>query len=183
MAFKAVFVDRDGTINVNVEYLDDPKKLKIYPGVAEGLKKLKENSFKIIVITNQSGIARGFFSEERLKEIHQKMREELSKKGATIDGIYYCPHHPDDGCDCRKPNTGLFKKAVKEHNIDITSSYVIGDRMLDIEAGFKIGLKTVLVPEKKEKVKKEMKKSKIKPDYLCNDFYSGVKWILKNNKS
>ena len=145
MAFKAVFVDRDGTINVNVEYLDDPKKLKIYPGVAEGLKKLKENSFKIIVITNQSGIARGFFSEERLKEIHQKMREELSKKGATIDGIYYCPHHPADGCSCRKPETALFHRAARDFNLDLKISWVVGDSWRDIEAGRRIGAKTILV--------------------------------------
>ena len=183
MGNKAVFIDRDGTINVNVGYLDNPDDFQMYPGVAEGIKLLQENGFKIIIITNQSGIARGYFTVETLKRIHERMLKEFYDKGVTIDAIYYCPHHPDEGCGCRKPNTDLFEKAVKEHNIDITRSYVIGDRMLDIEAGHRMGLKTVLVPEKKEKVEKEMKKSKIKPDYLCNDFYSGVKWILKNNKS
>lgn len=178
MGNKAMFIDRDGTINVNVEYLDNPDDFKMYPGVAEGIKLLKDNGFKIIVVTNQSGIARGYFSEETLEKIHERMKNEFSKKGTSIDAIYYCPHHPDDGCNCRKPNSGLFEKAVKDLKIDVKRSFIIGDRMLDVEAGYKIGCKTVLVPENKEKVEKEIKESKIKPDYVCNDFYSGVKWIL-----
>ena len=178
MGNKAVFIDRDGTINVNVEYLDNPNNLKIYPGVAEGLKLLKENGFKIIVITNQSGIARGYFTKETLEKIHERMKSELLKKNASIDGIYYCPHHPDDNCECRKPQTGLFKKAFNDFNIDPSKSFIIGDRMLDIEAGYKMGLKTVLVPEDKEKVEKEMKNSNIKPDFVCKNFYLGVRWIL-----
>ena len=178
MVNKAVFIDRDGTINVNVEYLNTPDNFQIYPGVAEGIKLLQDNGYKIIVITNQSGIARGYFSEETLDMIHEKMKNELSNKGASIDAIYFCPHHPEDGCNCRKPNIGLFKKAIKDFDVDPMHSFIIGDRMLDVEAGFKIGLKTVLVPEDKEKVEKEMMESKIKPDYVCEDFYSGIKWIL-----
>lgn len=183
MGDKAVFIDRDGTINVNVEYLDNPQNFQMYPGVGEGIKKLQESAFKIIVITNQSGIARGFFSEKTLEEIHRRMIKELLAKGASVDAIYYCPHHPEDNCDCRKPKTGLFEKAVKDHGIDVFKSYLIGDRMLDVEAGHKMGLKTVLIPEKKEMVRREMAQSEIKPDYLCNDFYSGVEWILKNRNS
>jgi len=179
MGYKAVFIDRDGTINVNVEYLDDPNNFKMYPGVAKGIKLLKKNGFKIIVITNQSGIARGYFSKETLEKIHERMKSELLKKGATIDAIYYCPHHPDDNCDCRKPQTGLFKKAFKDLNIDSSKSFIIGDKMLDVEAGYKMGLKTILVPEDKEKVEKEMRTTNIKPDFVSKNFYSGVRWILK----
>jgi D,D-heptose 1,7-bisphosphate phosphatase len=182
MGDRVVFIDRDGTINVNFGYIDNPDDFEMYPGVKEGIKLLKDKGFKIIVITNQSGIARGYFSEETLENIHQKMKNELSKKGASIDAIYYCPHHPKDKCNCRKPNTGLFQQAVKELNIDVKRSFIIGDRMLDIEAGYKIGCKTVLVPENKEKVEQEMKESSIKPDYVCDDFYSGVGWILENEK-
>jgi histidinol-phosphate phosphatase family protein len=178
MGNKAVFIDRDGTINVNIEYLDDPNNFKMYPGVAKGIKLLKKNGFKIIIITNQSGIARGYFSKETLEKIHKKMENELSKKGAKVDAIYYCPHHPEDNCNCRKPETGLFKKAFKDFNIDSSKSYIIGDRMLDVEAGYKMGLKTVLVPEDKEKVEKEMRTSNIKPNFVCENFYSGVRWIL-----
>jgi len=182
MTKKAVFIDRDGTINANVGYIDSFDKFKIYPNVAKGIKLLSDDGFKIIVVTNQSGIAREYFSEETLEKIHQRMKNELSEKGATVDAIYYCPHHPDDSCNCRKPESGLLEKAVEDFDIEIESSYFIGDRMLDVEAGFKIGLKTVLVPEDKEKVEKEMKESKIRPDYVCDDFYSGVIWILENNK-
>lgn len=181
MRNKAIFIDRDGTINVNVDYLDNPDDFQMYPGVAEGIKLLSDNGFKIIVVTNQSGIARGYFSEETLEKIHERMKDELSQKGASVDAIYYCPHHPDDNCTCRKPNTGLLEEAVKDFDIDPSQSFVIGDRMLDVEAGHKIGLKTVLVPEDKEKVKNEMRENNVKPDYICNNFYSGVTWILENS--
>jgi histidinol-phosphate phosphatase family protein len=176
---KAVFIDRDGTINVNVEYLDNPEDFQMYPGVAEGVKILNENGFLVIVITNQSGIARGYFTKETLEKIHQRMMKELKEKGAKIDAIYYCPHHPDDNCSCRKPETGLLEKAIKEHNIDTSHSYVIGDRMIDVEAGHKIGLKTVLIPERKKLVEQEKKQSNVKPDFECSDFYQGTLWILK----
>jgi histidinol-phosphate phosphatase family protein len=182
LGFKAVFIDRDGTINVNVDYIDNPDDFQLYPTVAEGIKLLKDNGFKIIVITNQSGIARGFFTEETLKKIHERMKKELSEKHASIDGLYYCPHHPDENCDCRKPNTALFEKAIQEHTIDVSRSFVIGDRMIDVEAGHKIGCKTVLVPERKKMVEQERKESKFEPDYICNDFYSGVLWILHEDK-
>ena len=178
MVNKAVFIDRDGTININVEYLDSPDDLQVYPGVADGIKLLRDNGFKIIVVTNQSGIARGHFSEGTLEKIHERMKNEFAKKGASVDGIYYCPHHPDDGCSCRKPNTGLLERAIKDFDIDVNDSFIIGDRMLDVEAGHKMGLKTVLVPEKKGLVEEEMKESKIKSDYVCDDFYTGVRLIL-----
>lgn len=176
---KAVFVDRDGTINVNVEYLNTPDNFKMYPSVAEGIKLLNENGFLVIVITNQSGIARGYFTKETLEKIHVRMIKELKEKGAKVDAIYYCPHHPDDKCICRKPETGLLKKAVKDFKIDTSKSFIIGDRMLDVEAGFKIGLKTILIPERKKMVEKEREESTVEPDYICDDFLSGVKWIVK----
>ena len=159
MGNKVVFVDRDGTINVNVEYLDDPDNFQMYPGVAEGIKLLRDKGFKIVVVTNQSGISRGFFTEETLEKIHKRMNKELLEKGATVDAIYYCPHHPEDKCNCRKPKTELFEKAIKDFDVDVNNSYIIGDRMLDIEAGSKMNLKTVLVPEKKDLVSKEMNES------------------------
>lgn len=178
MGYKTVFIDRDGTINVNVEYLDTPDNFQMYPGVAEGIKKLQDAGFKILVVTNQSGIARGFFTEETLNKIHERMKNELSEKNASIDGLYYCPHHPDDNCDCRKPKTAMFEKAIKDHDVDVSQSFIIGDRMMDVEAGKKIGCKTILVPERKKMVEIERKNSSVKPDYICDDFSSAVSWIL-----
>lgn len=185
MKHKAVFVDRDGTINVDVHYLDDPDKFEMYPGVGEGVKKLKDSGFKIIVITNQSGIARGYFTEKQLSNIHARMKKEFEEFGVVPDGIYYCPHHPDDNCNCRKPNTGLFKDAINEHNIDVKKSYMLGDKILDIGAGKKISVRTVLIPE--PHLRKELLSKKFEweyyPDYIANNFIDAVEWILKLERS
>ncbi|MFA5772803.1 MAG: HAD family hydrolase [Thermoplasmata archaeon] len=182
MANKAVFMDRDGTINVDGPYLSDPGKLKLCPGVVNGIRRLNKNGYKVIIITNQSGLARGFFSRETLENIHDELRSRLSEGGARIDAIYYCPHHPDDNCGCRKPKTKLFEKAIADFGIDASVSFVIGDRTADVVAGHRIGCKTILVPEKgKEKqVEQEKSNSTVKPDYECKRFTSAVNWILKD---
>lgn len=178
---KAVFIDRDGTINVDVHYLSDPDKFELYPGVCEGIKRLKANGFKIIIVTNQSGIGRGYFSERQLSDVHERMKTEFRKFGVELDGIYYCPHHPDDNCNCRKPNTGLFEKAIKEHNVDAGKSYVLGDKILDVAAGKKIGARTVLIPEPHETEALLSGKSEwvCAPDYVADDFADAVEWLLK----
>ena len=124
MGNKAVFIDRDGTINVNFGYISSPDEFKMYPSVAKGIKLLQENGFKIIIITNQSGIARGYFSEKTLGKIHEKMKKDLSKEDARVDAIYYCPHHPDENCNCRKPNPGMLEKAINDFDIDIENSFI-----------------------------------------------------------
>ncbi len=184
MKNKAVFIDRDGTINVDVHYLNDPDKFEMYRGVGEGVEKLKENGFKIIVITNQSGIARGYFSEKQLSDIHERMKKEFREFNVELDGIYYCPHHPDDNCDCRKPNTGLFEKAIKKHDIDTKNSCMIGDKILDIEAGKKIGSKTILIPEPhlRDELLSRKKEWEYDPDHIAHDFRDAVDWILDNEK-
>jgi D,D-heptose 1,7-bisphosphate phosphatase len=180
MKNKAVFIDRDGTINIDVHYLDDPNKFEMYPGVGEGLRKLKNNGFKIIVITNQSGIGRGYFTEKQLSNIHKRMKKEFQMFTVTLDGIYYCPHHPDDNCNCRKPNTGLFEQAIHEHNIDVKKSYILGDKILDVGAGKKIGVRTVLIPEPhiKEEFLSKKNEWEYDPDYIADDFMDAVQWIL-----
>lgn len=182
MKNKAVFVDRDGTINVDGPYLSDPDKFMMYPGVGEGIKELKENGFKIIVITNQSGIARGYFTENDLAEIHAKMKREFKKFNVELDGIYYCPHHPDDDCNCRKPKTGLFDKAIKEHDIDVKKSYMLGDKDLDVVAGRNAGTKTILIPIPGITGDSVIEKNKndLCPDYIARDFTDAIEWILKD---
>jgi D,D-heptose 1,7-bisphosphate phosphatase len=178
MSNKAVFVDRDGTINIDGPYLSDPDKFRMYPGVGEGISKLKKSGYKIIVITNQSGIGRGYFTEKNLLKIHEKMKEEFQHFNTKIDGIYYCPHHPDIYCECRKPKTKLFEKAIHDHDIDVTKSYMVGDKMQDVEAGKKIGVKTILIPTLNNE---NTGTKKQKPDYIATNFTKAVEWILQSD--
>jgi D,D-heptose 1,7-bisphosphate phosphatase len=175
MRNKAVFIDRDGTINIDGPYLSDPGKFQMYPGVGEGVGNLKKNGFKVIVITNQSGIGRGYFTEKDLIKIHEKMREEFQRFHTDVDGIYYCPHRPDDNCDCRKPKTKLFEQAIHDHGIDVKKSYMLGDTMQDVEAGKKIGVKTILIPVLPNE---NTGIYTHKPDYIATNFNKAVEWIL-----
>lgn len=138
-AKKAVFIDRDGTITKDVPFCSRPEDLELVDGAAQSIKKLNDAGFLVIMITDQSGIGRGYFTEDTLNKIHKKMKQDLAKKGARVDGIYYCPHHPDDNCDCRKPKTGLIKKALQDFDISLSGSYVIGDRPRDVELAERIG--------------------------------------------
>lgn len=140
-----VLIDRDGTINVERHYLSDPDQLELIPGVAAALRRLRDAGYGIAIITNQSGIARGYFDQARLEEIHQRLRQLLAEAGVAIDGIYICPHGPDDDCDCRKPLPGMANQAMAEHGFDPKKSTVIGDKEVDVELGQAIGAATFLV--------------------------------------
>lgn len=185
MGNKAVFVDRDGTINVDGPYLSDPDKFIMYPGVGKGIKELNDKGYKIIVITNQSGIARGYFTEKDLADIHERMKQEFRQFNVELDGIYYCPHHPEDNCNCRKPKTGLFDKAIKDQDIDVTKSFMVGDKNIDIVAGSKMGLRTILLIglDMKEELLSDIHQCNCTPDYLADDFMDAVDWIVRKNES
>lgn len=153
---KALFIDRDGTINKYVGFLRKPEELELCEGAAEAIKRINESGYLAIVVTNQPVIARGEVTIEGLKEIHNKLETLLGLQGAYIDGLYYCPHHPDKGfegevvelkidCDCRKPKPGMVMKANKDFNIDLNSSWFIGDSKRDIECGKNAGCKTILL--------------------------------------
>ena len=142
----AVFLDRDGLICRDVHYLRHPDQFELLPGAAEGIRRLNGLGVRVIVVTNQSGIARGYFTEEDLRRIHQRMEEELGRRGARLDAIYYCPHHPDEGCPCRKPRTGMLERAARDFNLDLKRCFMIGDRRLDLEAGRRAGCTFILVP-------------------------------------
>ncbi len=152
MSRRAVFFDRDGTIVKGVEYLRSPDELALLPSAAEAIKAFNERGYLTIIVTNQSGIARGYFTEERLGEIHHRLLEILSREGARIDAIYYCPHLADGtveaysvDCRCRKPKPGMLEKAAREHDIDLAKSIMIGDTPADITAGKAAGCRTVLI--------------------------------------
>ena len=142
---KAVFLDRDGTINTEVDYLSTVEGFVFLPRALESLVRLAKTKYKIIIATNQSGIGRGYFSEERLKEINVKMCCDLEKAGGRIDAIYYCPHRPDENCSCRKPKTGMIEDAKKDFDIDLAASYVVGDATRDVQLAINAGCTSILV--------------------------------------
>jgi len=178
----AAFIDRDGTMVLDKHYLADPRGLDVIPTVPEGIKKLNDANVPVIVITNQSGIARGKFDEATLELIHQRLFEILEDSGAIVNGIYYCPHMPNAGCDCRKPKPGMLLRAKNEHGFDLRKSYVIGDRMLDIEMAHNVGAIGVLVPEPGDQyhVDSEIEASKEMPDMKKATFLEAVDWILRD---
>jgi len=148
----AVFIDRDGTLNEDIGYVSTPDELVLYPWAAEAIRRINDSGLLAIVITNQSGIARGMYSEKTLDAIHSRMIRELAREGAKIDAVYYCPHHPDVGdaryridCECRKPRTAMLEKASREHRIDLEASYVIGDKASDIKLAENAGARGALV--------------------------------------
>ena len=145
MLSRAVFLDRDGTMAPDIPYCSRPEDFNLFPESAKAIRRLKANGFKVIVITNQSGVARGYFSEDTLMKIHEKMERELSREDAHLDGIYYCPHHPDEGCECRKPKPQMILRAAQEHGINLLKSVMIGNSSADIEAGKAAGCKTILI--------------------------------------
>jgi D-glycero-D-manno-heptose 1,7-bisphosphate phosphatase len=148
----AIFLDRDGVINEEVNYLSSPNQIKLITGAARAISKANDATVPVVVITNQSGVARGFFPESRLCEIHSQLDILLVEYAAHIDRYYYCPHHPDATvsiyrkiCSCRKPEPGMLLQAASELDLDLTQSLMIGDRLSDIQAGKKVGCKTSLV--------------------------------------
>ena len=174
MRSKAVFLDRDGTIARDVHYCRRPKDFEILPTVPEAIGFLNRNGFKVVVITNQSGIARSYFSEDTLAQIHQRMVDELKSHRAEVDAIYYCPHHPDKGCECRKPKTALFLQAAQELDISFERSFVVGDTQMDIDAGKALGCRTVLVttgPQGGNGVVDP-------PDHTAGSLLGAVRWMI-----
>ena len=154
---KAIFLDRDGTLIKHIPFLADPRLVELKDGVAECLKKLKQKGFLLIVVTNQSGVARGLFDENAVKKTNDRLIEAIIESGGPmLDGIYYCPHHPDGVipeysicCSCRKPSPGMIIQARIDHNIDLGSSVIIGDNyMKDILLGLSLGLRTIYIAPK-----------------------------------
>jgi D-glycero-D-manno-heptose 1,7-bisphosphate phosphatase len=174
----AIFLDRDGTINEEMGYINHVERFQIFPFVAESIKSFRDNGFKVVVVTNQSGVARGYFTELLLKKVHQKLIEYLEKHKTKLDGIYYCPHHPTEGkgiykqkCNCRKPKTGLIERAVKEHNIDLSSSFMIGDRFKDMIFARNLNIKSgfVLTGYGKGEYEYDSKNWMFMPDIIAKD--------------
>jgi heptosyltransferase-2 len=174
-----VFLDRDGTLNRDIGYLCDPDQLELLPGVASALRALRESGARIVIVTNQSGIARGALTEAQLHRIHQRLRHVLEAEGASIDGIFYCPHHPDDRCRCRKPETGLIDRARKELALECDRSYVVGDKLADVRLAHRIGATSILVRTGHgEQVLKSWPESERSPDRVADDLPGAIQWLL-----
>ena len=185
---RAVFLDRDGTICEEVGYLDSVERMHLIAGAAGAIKLLNERGLKAVVVTNQSGVARGFFSESRLRELHGELEKQLEREGAHLDGIYYCPHHPSEGsgpylraCECRKPASGLLLQAAADLDLDLKASYVIGDHYSDVECARRVGAKGILVLTGHGDDSLAEKASwPSPPAHIALHLYAAVQWVIGN---
>lgn len=169
----AVFLDRDGTLIEEVNFLSRVEDLRLFPFTADALRILKANGFLVVVVTNQSGIGRGIYDEAAMHSIHEQMQIELSD---AIDGFYFCPHLPCDGCTCRKPATGMIESAMRDLSIDLAGSWMIGDKISDIETGINAGIKTALV--KTGYGQRHYPKLERHPDIVADDLLAAVKQLV-----
>ena len=183
---KCVFLDRDGTINVFKGLIDKEELFELEKNVSQGIRKLNEAGFLVIVITNQPVVARGLCEEDDVKKIHKKMQVLLGEEGAYVDDIVYCPHHPDKGypeenseykilCKCRKPAIGMIERMVEKYNIDLGQSYFIGDSTIDIQTGKNAGIKTILLKTGQAGLDG---KYSVRPDYIADNLVSAVDYMI-----
>ncbi len=184
---RAVFLDRDGTIIEEVSYLSNLEDVRLIPGADTAISILNKAGFKVIVVTNQSGIARGFFNEDFVMETHRELQSKLARNGAQIDAWYYCPHHPDQGappyrkiCSCRKPGIGMIEEAAKELKIDIRHSFMIGDSLRDLETGWRAGMKSILVLTGygKRTLDEMGSKDRARISFVAKDLLHACQWIV-----
>ena len=178
---RAVFLDRDGTIAEEVGYANHISRFVVYPFAAAAICRLNDAGFPVIVVTNQSGVARGFFPESLVGQMHEKMVEELATGGAHVDGMYYCPHIRDDRCSCRKPLPGMLEQAAREHNLKISGSVLVSDRYNDIQMGHENGCRTILVLTGYGRGDYEWNRAKWprQPDHVVENLADAVEIILK----
>ena len=182
----AVFLDRDGTINADPGYLSDPAALKLCAGASRAIARLNTHGIKVVVVSNQSGIGRGMFSESRLAEVHAQLRELLRvEAGAALDGIYYCPHHPDEGCRCRKPRPEMLLRASRDLGLDVKRSYMIGDKASDVMLAVNAGLKGLFVRtgQDPEGELRRLYEAGTRPHHIAEDLRMAVEWVLTDVRS
>jgi D-glycero-D-manno-heptose 1,7-bisphosphate phosphatase len=183
----AVFMDRDGTMTVEGGYINHPSRLQLIGGTADAVRMLNDNGLLAVVTTNQAGVARGYFTEDLIHVVHGKMKDLLQERGAQLDGVYYCPHHPREGtadyrkdCDCRKPRPGMIQQACRDLPVDLERSYMVGDKISDSEFGHCLGLRTVMVMTGYGLGEYEYQRQvwKDQPDHIADNLLDAVKWIV-----
>jgi D-glycero-D-manno-heptose 1,7-bisphosphate phosphatase len=170
----AVFIDRDGTIMQDVNYCSDPAQVEIFPGTSAALQRIKAAGFKIVVITNQSGIGRGYFSEQQYRAVEAEVDRQLGS--GIVDASYFCPHAPNAGCECRKPSPALILQAALEHDLDLSRSYMIGDKAIDAECGRNAGIRTILVQSGQER----HESASAAADCIAHDLNEAAEIILRD---
>ena len=177
---RALFVDRDGTLNPDLHYLKDAERLELFRGVGDALRIAREHGELIVCVTNQSGVGRGFYTVDDVASIHRRLNELLGRSQARVDAFYFCPHTPEQGCPCRKPGTELFQRAARDLSIDLASSAIVGDRVIDIQAGQKLGLLTGLVrtPGHEQEVDRELAAAGVVADLAADSFAGAVARVL-----
>lgn len=188
----AVFIDRDGTISEEVGYVNHPSRFRLFPYSAEAIRILNDAGWLAILITNQAGVARGYFSEDVIHAVHDQLTRDLQNESARLDAIYYCAHHPSVGeppyrsdCDCRKPKTGLIQQAANDFEIDLAASWMAGDRYSDVELARNAGLRSVFVLSGYGRGEWEYQSQawSHRPDLVCENLLEAVKSIVKNESS
>ena len=177
---RAVFLDRDDTLCRDVPYCSRPEDLHLLPGAGKAVARLNDAGFSVIVITNQSGIARGWIDEKMLGLIHEKMKRDLATFDAKVDGIYHCPHVPEDNCACRKPKPTLVERAARDFDVRLDESYMVGDRLMDVQLARNAGTKAVLVTPPKPT--EEFEQARRLADHSCPSLADAVEWILSQER-
>ncbi|HXM96869.1 MAG TPA: HAD family hydrolase [Candidatus Dormibacteraeota bacterium] len=180
----AVFLDRDGTVSEEVGYLNHVSRFKLYSFAAPAIRRLNEAGVAAVVVTNQSGVGRGYFPESLVEKVHQRMLEELASQGAKLDRVYYCAHVLADNCECRKPKVGMLQQAARELHLDVRRSFVVGDRYGDLELAHRAGARGVLVRTGygEGELAWHAAKWKVQPDHIADDLQHAVDWILRQAK-
>ncbi len=187
---RAVFLDRDGTLIEEVGYLDRPERVELYPWSIDAIRTLNRAGLRVVVVTNQSGVARGFFAPAVVDQVHHRIAALLQEGGASIDAYYYCPHHPDGkipeltrACDCRKPRRGLVDRAVERWGIDPARSFVVGDRWLDVALAREVGGRGILVRTGYGAREERRPQQGLAADAVVNNLIEAVGWILRHAES
>jgi D-glycero-D-manno-heptose 1,7-bisphosphate phosphatase len=192
MGRRAIFMDRDGTVCEEVGYINHVDRIRLLPRSAAAIKAANDAGFQTVVVTNQAGVARGYFAESLVDDVHDRVRELLAEQGARLDGIYYCPHHPEVGppayrrdCTCRKPRPGMLERARDEMGIDLDASYMVGDSAMDLGAGHRAGTTNVLVLTGYGKGELEYQSHawSVMPDHVAADLQDAITWILDREAS
>ena len=184
---KLLLVDRDGVINKDPggwtkhSYVTEPHEFHFLPGALKALALLNRNGVKVVIVSNQAGVSKGYFTEEKLAAVNTRMLDEIGKAGGRIEEVCYCIHKDEDNCDCRKPKPGMLEDALYKYRISARDTYIVGDSKVDVEAGKSLGIKTIFVLSGKATAD-EMKKWGIKPDYIFPGLLGAVEWLLNKEK-